>query len=72
VTDDEAEPLARVAAELVCRVREFGTADNARWLHGQLPHPGQWFQLAFLLAAAVPTDVPWRDLTAWTEGDRVL
>jgi hypothetical protein len=69
VTDEEAEPLAKVAMQLVGRVREFGPADNAIWLRHQLPDLADRWRLIFILAAAVPTDVPWRDLTAWTEGD---
>lgn len=69
MTDDDAEPLARVAVQLAARVREYGPADNATWLRHQLPDPADQWRLIFVLAAAVPTDVPWRDLTAWTQAE---
>lgn len=68
-SDDEAEQLAAIGIELVSRVREFGPTDNARWLHSQLPMPGQWFQLAFLLAALVPDGLTVGQLTAWTRNE---
>jgi hypothetical protein len=68
-TDDEADRLAEVAAQLAARMREYGPAANAIWLNHQLPDPADRGRLIFVLAAAVPVDVPWLDLTAWTQGD---
>jgi len=68
-SDDDADRLAQVAGQLAGRIREFGPEDNARWLHHQLPDPADRWRLIFVLAAAVPTDRPWLDLTAWTRGD---
>ena len=62
----DVDELARIGAQLAGRVREYGVADNARWLATQLPDSAEWFRLAFVLAAAVPVDRSWRDLTAWT------
>lgn len=59
------DQLAAIAVELTVRVRDHGPADNGRWLTHRLPNPGDWFRLAFVLAAAIPDDQPWTDLTAW-------
>lgn len=67
MTDDlTADRLAAVAAELAVRVRDEQPDDNAEWLTRRLPEPGDWFRLAFVLAAAVPDDRSWRALTSWT------
>lgn len=58
--------LARIATQLVSRIRDDEPDANARWLAALLPDPGDWFRLAFVLAAAVPDDRTWRQLTAWT------
>jgi ribosomal protein S21 len=58
--------LEQVAVQLVSRVRDDDPEANARWLHTQLPNPTDWRNLAFVLAAAVPEDRTWRQLTAWT------
>jgi hypothetical protein len=65
-TNPDADQLARLAVELVVRLRDDNPDANARWLAAQLPDPGDWFRLAFVLAAAVPTDRSWSHLTAWT------
>ncbi|GIE46187.1 hypothetical protein [Actinoplanes lobatus] len=57
--------LAAVALELSHRVREDDPEANGRWLAKRLPEPGDWFRLAFVLAAALPQDRPWRELTGW-------
>jgi riboflavin biosynthesis pyrimidine reductase len=62
VTEDE---LAEVAAQLVGRVREDDPAANARWLDAVCPAPADRYALLFVLAAAVPVDRPWRQLTKW-------
>lgn len=67
MTDEEVEPIARVAAQLVSRVREFGPDDNERWLRHELPDPADQHALLFVLAALVPADLPWSALTAWTD-----
>lgn len=61
--------LEAVAVQLVSRVRDDDPDANARWLHTQLPNPTDWRNLAFVLAAAVPEDRTWRQLTAWTRGE---
>ena len=60
--------LAEVAAMLAARVRDDGPEDNAVWLTGALPDPADWFRLCFVLAAAVPDDRTWAELTAWHTG----
>lgn len=57
--------LAYVASQLATRVRDFEPEDNGRWLTAMLPDPADWFRLAFVLAAAVPDNQTWRQLTAW-------
>ncbi|GGK31915.1 hypothetical protein GCM10010124_25870 [Pilimelia terevasa] len=61
--------LARIAAQLVARVREDGPAENAIWLEHAVPSAEDRYALLFVLAAAVPTDRPWRELTAWATRD---
>lgn len=65
----DADRLAEVAAQLAARLREFSAEDNARWLAFTLPDPADWFRLSFALAAAVPTDRTWLQLTSWTRPD---
>lgn len=62
---DDVERLARIAVELTVRVRDYDPETNGRWLRALLPEPADWFRLAFVLAAAVPDDRSWNDLTAW-------
>jgi hypothetical protein len=62
----EAKHLAEIAVELIVRIRDDSPEDNGRWLTAHLPDPGDWFRLAFVLAAAVPDDRSWQQLTAWT------
>jgi hypothetical protein len=57
--------LERVAVELVVRIRDDDPDAVNRWLTSQLPDPIDWYRLAFVLAAAVPDDRTWRQLTAW-------
>ena len=61
-----ADELARIAVELATRVRDIDAERNGIWLAAVLPEPGDWFRLAFVLAAAIPDDRPWAHLTAWT------
>jgi hypothetical protein len=65
VTDPDR--LAQIAAELACRVRDEAPADNLAWLDKQLPDTTDRRDLLFVLAAAIPVDQPWLQLTAWTE-----
>jgi hypothetical protein len=60
------DELAGIAVELAGRIRDDDPVANGRWLRAVLPDPGDWFRLAFVLAAAVPDDRSWRQLTAWT------
>lgn len=66
VSDRQADRLAAVAIELAVRVRDEGPQDNATWLAERLPDAGDRFQLLFVLAAAIPHERPWTELTAWT------
>jgi hypothetical protein len=61
VTPDE---LAAVAAQLVARVRDDAPDANARWLNA-LTNEKDRYALLFVLAAAVPDDKTWGDLTMW-------
>lgn len=62
---DADERLARVAAELVVRIRDEDPEANGRWLAAVLPDPADWFRLVFVLGALVPDDRTWAELTAW-------
>ena len=62
MTEDD---LAAIGAQLVGRVRDDDPEANGRWLAAALPDPADWFRLAFVLAAAVPDNVAWTQLTAW-------
>lgn len=63
--DVRADRLAAVAVELVARVRQEPADANWRWLLATLPDPLDREAIAFVLAAAVPIDQPWRHLTSW-------
>lgn len=60
--------LESVAAQLAARVRDEDPEDNRCWLENELPDPADWFRLCFALAAAVPDDRTWTELTAWHTG----
>ncbi|WP_431895814.1 hypothetical protein [Micromonospora haikouensis] len=62
--DEYADRLAEVAQELVVRVRDDDPEANARWLAATLTATEQR-DLLYVLAAAVPDDQPWTELTAW-------
>jgi hypothetical protein len=62
VTEDE---LSSIAPQLVGRLREDDPEAVNRWLCSVLPSSVEWFRLCFVLAAAVPTDQSWANLTAW-------
>jgi hypothetical protein len=64
VTDPDR--LAEIAVELAVRIRDYDPEANGRWLRAQLPDAADWFRLAFVLAAAIPDDRTWNELTAWT------
>ena len=63
--DERADVLAAVAVELVGRVRDDEPAAVHRWLRERVAGD-EWLGLAVVLAAAVPDDRPWMQLTAWT------
>lgn len=65
MTGLDEDTLAAIAIQLVGRVRDDDPEANGRWLLSLCPEPEHWWQLCFVLAAAVPTDQPWRNLTAW-------
>ncbi|MEU7904131.1 hypothetical protein [Actinoplanes sp. NPDC049118] len=59
------DELARIAVHLAARVRDEDPEANGRWLATVLPSPDDWFRLAFILAAAIPVDRSWNQLTGW-------
>lgn len=63
--DERADRLAAVAVELVTRVRDDNPDSNWRWFLSALPDPTDREAIAFVLAAAVPPDVPWTHLIRW-------
>lgn len=63
--DDLADRLASVAIGLAVRLRDDEPDANLRWLRGQVT-PEELEALVFVLAAAVPIEVPWTLLTDWT------
>jgi hypothetical protein len=65
----DANRLSEIAAQLAARVREDDPEANGRWLAAVLPEKTDWFRLAFVLAAAVPDDRTWTELTAWHTGN---
>lgn len=67
----DANRLAEIAAQLATRVREDDPSANARWLNAVTSDEDRW-ALLFVLAAAIPVDVPWSVLTGWaTSRDRI-
>ena len=62
--DDRADALAAIAVELVVRVRDDDPSAVHRWLRNEVPD-NDMMALAVILAAAVPDDRTWTDLTAW-------
>lgn len=60
-----ADRLAEVAIELMCRVRDDDPRANARWLQAVIG-PEELPALAIVLAAAIPVDRPWLELTSWS------
>jgi hypothetical protein len=59
--------LERIAQELVVRVRDDDPEANARWLLAHADEADRW-KLLFILAAAVPDDRRWTELTEWYTG----
>lgn len=68
--DERADRLAAVAVEMVVRVRDDDPDSNRDWLLSALPDAFDREALSFVLAAAVPDDRTWRQLTAWTRRRR--
>lgn len=62
--DDRADRLAAVAVELVVRVRDDDPAAVHRWLRSVVAD-NDMMALAVILAAAVPDDRTWDQLTDW-------
>lgn len=65
---DDVARLEQIAAQLVGRIRDDAPESNGRWLAAELSNPRDWFQLCFVLAAAVPDDRTWTELTEWHTG----
>ena len=65
MTESELESIAQ---QLVARLRDDDPEAVNRWLCSQVSNPNDWYRLCFVLAAAVPDDQTWSNLTAWTEG----
>lgn len=59
------DTLAQIAQQLIARVRTDDPEANARWLTNVTSEEERW-ALLFVLAAAVPDDRTWSQLTAWT------
>ncbi len=66
--DELADRLAEIGAQLVARVREDDPEAYLRWLRAMVA-PGELEALCIVLAAAVPTNQTWLQLTAWTSGE---
>lgn len=64
MNDERADRLAEIAVELTCRVRDDNPESNARWL-AAVTEPEDLRDLCFVLAAAVPDDRTWDQLTDW-------
>ena len=67
--DELADRLAELAVQLVYLVREDDPESVGRWLAAHLPDPADWFRLSVVLAAAIPVDRTWGELTAWAHPD---
>lgn len=65
ISDDYADRLAEIAAQLIARVRDDDPEANARWLSSHGLTVEDWRGLAVLLAAACPANESFRSLTAW-------
>lgn len=67
MSDERTDHLASVAQQLAGRVRDDEPSANGRWLACVLKDTTAegYRDLCFVLAAAVPVDVPWRELTEW-------
>ncbi|HEX6970241.1 MAG TPA: hypothetical protein VF174_15710 [Micromonosporaceae bacterium] len=63
---DELARLEWLAQEMACRVRDYDPIANGRWLQATTTPDERW-QLLFVMAAAIPTDVPWKHLTRWVD-----
>ena len=61
--EERADRLARIAQELVVRVRDDDPDVVHQWLESAVA--GEWLALSVILACAVPDDRSWRQLTAW-------
>ena len=61
----DVDRLAAIAQQFVARVREDDPAANQRWLYA-MTTPAEREALLYVIAAAVPTDRKWSDLTLWT------
>lgn len=74
VAEERAQHLGSIAQQLAGRIRDEDPEDVGRWLRAELPNPADWFELCFALAAAMPVDVSFSLLTAWTNegGDPVI
>lgn len=68
--DERADLLAEIACGLAVRVRDDDPASVHRWLKHSLAELGgaeqDWIGLCMVLAAAVPIEISWSALTAWT------
>lgn len=67
MTDDEVSRLESIAQQFAARIHEEDPRALQRWLHA-VTGPEEREALLYLLAAAVPTDRTWKQLTAWVDG----
>jgi hypothetical protein len=61
----DVDRLEQIAAQLAARVRDDEPDANRRWLHAHTA-ADEREALLYVLAAAVPVNVPWSHLTTWT------
>jgi len=57
--------LASIAIGLAVRIRDDEPEANLRWLRAHIT-PEEMEAFVFVLGAAIPIEVPWSTLTAWT------
>ncbi len=62
---DDVTRLESIAQQLIARVRDDEPDANARWL-AAVTTPSERDALLYVLAAAVPAERRWWDLTEWT------
>lgn len=62
----DVDRLASIAQQFAGRLRDDDPEANRRWLWSVTTQEER-DALHFVMAAAIPVDVPWRQLTAWAD-----